>query len=42
LADFFDVEHYPQVRFVSDMAVVEGDTLKGTRAAARRRQAHPA
>ncbi len=27
-ADFFDVEHHPQVRFVSDSAVLDGDTLK--------------
>jgi polyisoprenoid-binding protein YceI len=26
--DFFDAEHYPQVQFVSDSAVLEGDTLK--------------
>jgi polyisoprenoid-binding protein YceI len=25
--DFFDVEHHPQVRFVSDSAVLDGDTL---------------
>ena len=29
-ADFFDVEHHPQVRFVSDGATLEGDTLKVT------------
>ncbi len=27
-ADFFDVEHHPQVRFVSDAAALEGTTLK--------------
>ena len=27
-ADFFDVEHHPQVRFVSDSTVLDGDTLK--------------
>jgi polyisoprenoid-binding protein YceI len=27
-ADFFDVEHHPQVRFVSDSAALEGDRLK--------------
>jgi polyisoprenoid-binding protein YceI/DNA-binding CsgD family transcriptional regulator len=27
-ADFFDVEHHPHVRFVSDAAVLDGDTLK--------------
>jgi polyisoprenoid-binding protein YceI len=27
-ADFFDVEKHPQVRFVSDTAVLDGDTLK--------------
>ncbi len=27
-ADFFDVEHHPQVRFVSDAATLAGDTLK--------------
>jgi polyisoprenoid-binding protein YceI len=27
-ADFFDVEHHPQVRFLSDSAVIEADTLK--------------
>src|SRR5271166_5356800 len=26
--DFFDVEHHRQVRFVSDSAVLDGDTLK--------------
>jgi polyisoprenoid-binding protein YceI len=26
-ADFFDVEHHPEVRFVSDGATVEGDRL---------------
>ncbi len=26
--DFFDVEHHPKVRFVSDSAVLDGDTLK--------------
>ena len=29
-ADFFDVEHHPQVRFVSDAATLAGDTLKVT------------
>ncbi len=28
--DFFDVEHHPQVRFVSDGATLTGDTLKVT------------
>ena len=27
-ADFFDVEDHPQVRFVSDTATLDGDTLK--------------
>lgn len=27
-SDFFDVEQHPQVRFVSDSAVLDGDTLK--------------
>jgi polyisoprenoid-binding protein YceI len=27
-ADFFDVEQHPQVRFLSDSAILEGDTLK--------------
>jgi polyisoprenoid-binding protein YceI len=27
-ADFFDVERHPQVQFVSDSAVLNGDTLK--------------
>jgi polyisoprenoid-binding protein YceI len=27
-ADFFDVEHHPQVRFISDSAVLDGGTLK--------------
>ena len=27
-ADFFDAENYPQVRFVSDTATVEGERLK--------------
>ena len=27
-ADFFDAERYPRVRFVSDDAVLDGDTLK--------------
>jgi polyisoprenoid-binding protein YceI len=27
-ADFFDVEHHPQVRFESDAAVLEGETLR--------------
>jgi polyisoprenoid-binding protein YceI len=27
-ADFFDVEHHPQVRFVSDSAALAGDRLK--------------
>lgn len=27
-ADFFDVKNHPEVRFVSDSATVEGDTLK--------------
>jgi polyisoprenoid-binding protein YceI len=26
--DFFDVEHHPQVRFLSDSAVLDGNTLK--------------
>src|SRR5215218_2848605 len=26
--DFFDVEHHPQVRFVSDSASLDGDTLR--------------
>jgi polyisoprenoid-binding protein YceI len=29
-ADFFDVEHHPQVRFVSDGATLAGDTLNVT------------
>jgi polyisoprenoid-binding protein YceI len=28
--DFFDVEHHPQVRFVSDTATLHGDALKVT------------
>jgi polyisoprenoid-binding protein YceI len=28
--DFFDVEHHPEVRFVSDTATLHGDTLKVT------------
>jgi hypothetical protein len=27
-ADFFDAAHYPQVRFASDSAVLDGDSLK--------------
>ena len=27
-ADFFDAERHPQVRFLSDTATVDGDTLK--------------
>ena len=27
-ADFFDVEHHPEVRFVSDTATLEGERLK--------------
>lgn len=27
-ADFFDVENHPEVRFVSDTATLDGDTLK--------------
>jgi polyisoprenoid-binding protein YceI len=27
-ADFFDVDNHPQIRFVSDSAALEGDTLK--------------
>jgi polyisoprenoid-binding protein YceI len=27
-ADFFDVEHHPEVRFVSDSATLDGDTLR--------------
>ena len=27
-ADFFDVKDHPQVRFVSDTATLDGDTLK--------------
>jgi polyisoprenoid-binding protein YceI len=27
-ADFFDAEHHPQVRFVSETAVLDGNTLK--------------
>ena len=26
--DFFDVEHHPQVRFISDSATLNGDTLR--------------
>src|SRR3954447_819329 len=26
--DFFDVERHPQVRFISDRAVIDGDTLR--------------
>src|SRR4051794_26522829 len=26
--DFFDVEHHPQVRFVSDRTVIDGDTVR--------------
>jgi polyisoprenoid-binding protein YceI len=36
--DFFDVEHHPEVRFVSETAVIEGDVLRagGTLEAAGR------
>ena len=27
-ADFFDVEHYPRVQFISDRAALDGDQLK--------------
>ena len=27
-ADFFDVEHHPEVRFVSDSAALDGERLK--------------
>jgi polyisoprenoid-binding protein YceI len=27
-ADFFDVEHHPQVQFISDSATLDGDALK--------------
>ncbi len=27
-ADFFDAEHHPQVRFISETAVLNGDTIK--------------